>query len=74
VQGRLDKLHGRGIAHGGLTRQSFLVDDSLDRAHLHYFAASYPTTDQTVLEAGLASLEDILRQTVKTSEPGRERL
>lgn len=70
----LTKLHGLGIAHGGLTRQSFLVDDGLDRAYLHNFAASYPTTDQGVLEAELASLEDILRQTVETSGPGGERL
>lgn len=56
------KLHSLGFAYGNLVRRSFLVVDNLDRAYLHNFATSYRTTDQGVLEAELASLEDILQQ------------
>lgn len=70
----LAKLHGLGIAYGGLTRQSFLVDDSIDRAYLHSFASSYRTTDQRVLDEELRSLENILQQPVTTSGTRHEKL
>jgi len=58
----LAKLHSLGIAYGNLFRQAFLVVDNLNRAYLHNFSTSYRTTDRGVLEAELASLEDILQQ------------
>ncbi|OTA95548.1 hypothetical protein M434DRAFT_28663 [Hypoxylon sp. CO27-5] len=71
----LSKLQRLGIAHGNLTRDSFLVVDSRGRAYLHGFQISYTTRDQGVLEKELASVENILKQSEETLRaPFREKL
>lgn len=58
----LQKLHSLGIAHGSLSPDAFLIRDDQPGAQIQFFYSSSQTTDQTVLDKEMSSLETVLQQ------------
>jgi serine/threonine protein kinase len=65
----LGKLHALGIVHGFLSPSSFLISSDDGRALLHSFATSHLTDKESVLDAEMAALEDVLSIEPITDEP-----